>query len=366
MKRLLLLTITFVVLSGMVFAGTIFVMSPKGTDKWNQGTTHNITWAASDECVSTIYRVQIFKSFESSKNLVKEFMPNFGATSVRWTIPKDLPAGKYFLKVKNYRKTCSGARSFTITDPTKPLTGKQGQDFQVIKMWTVNRSGNVRIKVQYNGPKPFVKEVYFGIWFNGTLKKPVKKLLRFHDNNQYEIILCNYSHLNTNSADGKLKVKVDVTSQYTETREDNNVFEKQVHFAEISKIELKVTPGSGGNGVTLKNGQIKKFTFTAKVTFRGRGTTFCEYFKDYTRSRVKSGQLGFVLLSKNTTGPSSFYCKLGPEYGTKTKTFSWYKIESYDNRTKNGEKHKRTFVIKAKLPNFIRSNPAEWIIRYLK
>ena len=248
---------------------------------------------------------------------------------------------------------------FTETE----LTASPGKDFQITRTWVSMRSGDINVRVKYRGPKPFRGNVYFGIWFNGAMKRPVRKQLTFTNNDMFEFVLCNYSHLGTTSGEGKLKVKVDVTSQYRESREDNNVYERKITFAEISNIELKVTPFK----CYLKKGEIEKFTFTAKVTFRGRGIVFCEYFKHYSRSRIRGGQMGYTLLSSNKTGPSTFYCKLGTDgYGTKTKTFSWNKIESYDIRTKDGEKHKRSFVIRALSPNRVDSNKAIWIVIYKK
>ena len=106
----------------------------------------------------------------------------------------------------------------TFTEATLDAAGKD--DFEITRMWVVNRTGNVWVRVMFHGPRPFRGDVYFGIWFNNGIKRPVKKRLIFtNDSGARDLIVCNFTHLKVLSGEGKLKVKVDATSQYKEINE---------------------------------------------------------------------------------------------------------------------------------------------------
>ncbi len=241
------------------------------------------------------------------------------------------------------------------------------EDFDITRMWVVNRSGNVWVRVLYNGPKPFRGDVYFGVWFNNGIKRPVKKRLVFTDQNStYDLIVCNFSHLGTNSGEGKVKIKVDVTSQYPETNENNNVFEKKVYFAEISKIKLEASPV----GVALKKGDLKKFLLKATFTVKGRGIVELSYFKKYIRRRMKGEEwqnLPGELLTSIKTGPSTFYSKLKSEYyNVKVETITWNKYESFDINAEDEEIQKGSYKILTERPSRAASNTASWTVQYRK
>lgn len=250
----------------------------------------------------------------------------------------------------------------TFTEATLDAAGKD--DFEITRMWVVNRTGNVWVRVMFHGPRPFRGDVYFGIWFNNGIKRPVKKRLIFtNDSGARDLIVCNFTHLKVLSGEGKLKVKVDVTSQYREINENNNVFEKFVRFAEISKIELKVEPKI----IHLKKGKIKKVIFEAKFTLKGRGTVLVSYLKKYNRYRKKYQSSDGKLINSWEAEAPTFYSNLGVYgYKTKVETITWYKIESFDINAENREIQEGVYKAIAKSPNRAVSNAAFWGTQYWK
>jgi len=250
----------------------------------------------------------------------------------------------------------------TFTEAT--LDAAEKDDFEITNMWVVNRTGNVWVRVLFHGTRPFRGDVYFGIWFNNGIKRPVKKRLVFtNESGARDLIVCNFTHLKVLSGEGKLKVKVDATSQYREINEKNNVFEKYVHFAEISKIELKVEPKI----IHLKMGKIKKVIFKAKFTLKGRGTVLVSYLKKYSRYRKQNGSSARKLINSTKANGPTFYSNLGVYgYKTKVETITWYKIESFDINAKHMEIQEGVYKVVAEDPNRASSNLAQWGTQYWK
>lgn len=237
-----------------------------------------------------------------------------------------------------------------------------GRDFAVTNLRVDVESGDVWARVKYAGSVPFKGDVYFGIWFNKSMKRPVKRKLIFTNNEFFDIVLCNHDHLQTMSGAGTLKVKVDVTNQYPEADENNNEFQKVLYFLKITSISLTVSPFK----CFLEEGEVQKFTFNAKFIVRGRGISQLKFYRAYSRSRIKEGQLGYVLLYRKKTGPYTINVSLGRgQTNTKIKTFSWSTYSSFDVNTKHKEKHECRFQIKAFQPNLINSNRARWIVVYI-
>ena len=239
-----------------------------------------------------------------------------------------------------------------------------GKDFSITKLRVDIATGDIYALVENSSTVPFTGDVYFGIWFNGQMKRPVKRKVIFTNNRQFEINLCNHSHLKTMLGKGKLKVKADVNNQHVEINENNNLIKRTLNFVEITRITLSyVAPNLKA---WLRKGHIQKYTFTAKFIVHGRGITSIKYLRLYKRY-LSHGGTGKTLLSSGIKGPYSVNVNLGiGKYGTEIVEEKWNKIVSFDVKAKNREVHERTYKVRAENPNYKESNLVSTKIGYLK
>ncbi|MEN8222654.1 MAG: Ser-Thr-rich GPI-anchored membrane family protein [Acidobacteriota bacterium] len=172
MKKLLLLSITFVILSGMIIAGTINVTSPRAGVTWIKGSSYNITWTAS-RCVDTNFKINIFRNSVSPENFVEQLTTS-EAASKRWTVPAGYTNGNYVIRVKTADNLCSGDSGvFTISSASSPSASITVTSPDTGSIWlsgtpriiTWTKSGTMNANVKINifkgsiNPANFVEQL---------------------------------------------------------------------------------------------------------------------------------------------------------------------------------------------------------------
>lgn len=79
------------------------VISPNGGEVWTAGSTQNITWSGGAQS----WKVSLLIMNEERTKTVNAIAPNVANTgSYAWTIPSDIPAGRYYL-----RAACTNCKS---------------------------------------------------------------------------------------------------------------------------------------------------------------------------------------------------------------------------------------------------------------
>ncbi|MEN8222318.1 MAG: Ser-Thr-rich GPI-anchored membrane family protein [Acidobacteriota bacterium] len=150
--------IFILLLSGLVFAGSIVVSSPNASSNWYIGGTYNITWTATN-CSLQDYKINIFKNSISQPNFVEQLTVS-GTTSKSWTIAGTYQPGNYVLRVKTTDGLCVGdsavfsisdqpaaAPTITVTSPVGSSVWQKGSTQNITWTKTGTQSSNILINV---------------------------------------------------------------------------------------------------------------------------------------------------------------------------------------------------------------------------
>lgn len=112
MKKLLLLIITFAIISSGMFAAGINVKKPDGIGEWYAGSKYNIKWSIPSRLPMKVDIHLLTKSKAVVMNIAKN-VDFRGNGSFPWFIPMTTATGEFYIRVSN--KMYSGtSRLFTI------------------------------------------------------------------------------------------------------------------------------------------------------------------------------------------------------------------------------------------------------------
>ncbi len=120
MKKFVLFVTVCVVLTGFVFSQNVTLSQPDPGSKWMKGKTYTIQWTRPGRMPSHVeISIMSPENRRFTRAIVKR-TPNNG--QYKWTIPQDIPAGKYEVWLKTVDGTLV-ARSnvFQILDPQKTM-----------------------------------------------------------------------------------------------------------------------------------------------------------------------------------------------------------------------------------------------------
>ncbi len=358
MKKFSLITLLAVFFSITIFAKTITVISPNGTEAWKKASRHRIAWKSS----GLQNKVKLILMQNNRKiGVIRDNLAAVG--SLLWKVGQIKggmvdPGRGYKIQVEEMKST--SPITFDQSDRSFNIIGKT-LDIILEKVFVNSiQEGDVRAVARYRGNGNFNKDVYIGIWSNGAIRKPIKKRIIFNKNNDtFEFQVCNWSYLKTNSAQVSVRVKFDATSQLKEGTRSNNEKTAKLSFAKITKINLKADVSPNVYNYIYK-GKIKQINFKARFLIEGRGTVLVKYHRYYTHHKGSK-----EITAKNMGGPYDFYVKLKNQYSQEWKEVSWYKIESYYINHGNSI-YLKSYRVKAFSPNRINSNPASYQVRYRK
>ncbi|MEN8222853.1 MAG: hypothetical protein ABFR36_06295 [Acidobacteriota bacterium] len=105
MKKYALL-ISILILNGFIFSQSITVTSPVAGDRWEKGSTNNITWT-SRACTDTRIKINIFRDRVDTSTFVEQITcTDTGRQS--WRIPLSYASGNYIIRVKTEDNECRG------------------------------------------------------------------------------------------------------------------------------------------------------------------------------------------------------------------------------------------------------------------
>ncbi|MCK5221905.1 MAG: hypothetical protein KAR14_10025, partial [Candidatus Aminicenantes bacterium] len=122
MKKLFLITLSIVVFTGIIIAGSINVTNPHGGDTFIKGEVVNISWTVSG-CTDTNFKINSFRNSTDPSNFIEQLLTS-GVNSKNWTIPMGYASGNYVIRVKTADNACRGDSGvFSITDPSSPGPG---------------------------------------------------------------------------------------------------------------------------------------------------------------------------------------------------------------------------------------------------
>ncbi len=98
MKRILGLVVLLLLVFGLAGAASITVVQPSGLEPWYQGSPYVITWTK-DGAMPAQVRITLRNANTLAEvKLIADPAPNTG--SYPWTVPADVPAGSYKVRVK--------------------------------------------------------------------------------------------------------------------------------------------------------------------------------------------------------------------------------------------------------------------------
>jgi len=120
MKKFIFSLLVFFILAGFVFSQNVTLTQPNPGSKWMKGKTYTIQWTRPGRMPSHV-EISIIspENRHFTRVIVKRTLNN---GQYKWTIPLDIPAGKYEVRLKTVDGT-SVARSkvFQILDPPKTM-----------------------------------------------------------------------------------------------------------------------------------------------------------------------------------------------------------------------------------------------------
>ncbi|MGD8534868.1 MAG: Ser-Thr-rich GPI-anchored membrane family protein [Candidatus Aminicenantes bacterium] len=120
MKKLIFTFLAVFILIGFVFSQNVTLSQPNPASKWMKGKTYTIQWTRPGRMPSHVEISIMSPENRRFTRLIVKRTPNNG--QYKWTVPQDIPAGKYEVRLKTVDGT-SVARSkvFQIIDPPKTM-----------------------------------------------------------------------------------------------------------------------------------------------------------------------------------------------------------------------------------------------------
>jgi hypothetical protein len=120
MKKFIFFFLAVFFLTGFVFSQNVTLTQPNPGSKWIKGKTYTIQWTRPGRIPSHVEISIMSPENRRSTRVIVKKTPNNG--QYKWTIPQDIPAGKYEVRLKTVDGT-SVARSkkFQILDPPKTM-----------------------------------------------------------------------------------------------------------------------------------------------------------------------------------------------------------------------------------------------------
>ncbi|MEN8222856.1 MAG: Ser-Thr-rich GPI-anchored membrane family protein [Acidobacteriota bacterium] len=113
MKKKLILLFSVILLSGLIYSGTLTVTSPGPGTAWYKGDGVTISWTSAG-CTDPEIKINIFRNSIDPANFVEQLTCT-GCSSKGWTVPAGYTNGNYVIRVKTADGTCRGDSSvFTI------------------------------------------------------------------------------------------------------------------------------------------------------------------------------------------------------------------------------------------------------------
>jgi hypothetical protein len=184
MKRMLLFNmLMFGLMAGLVFGGTITVISPNGGEEWEIGTTKLIKWNINN--ISNQLRIVLFKEGQTTRYVIAKGLSST-TTSYQWKVGDCLngqiePGPGYKIKVREHidgpniqddsndtftivkKKTSFrpglvfSVMKITVTSPDKNSKWETGKSFLI--KWNWPGSGALKVQLyNYNG-KTFLRDI---------------------------------------------------------------------------------------------------------------------------------------------------------------------------------------------------------------
>ncbi len=97
MKKILFIVSLIFVITGIVSAQSVKIITPQPNSTWFKGGQMNIKWS-NDGCTSDNVKINIFKDSISVPNFVLQLTGSNGFK--HWEIPADFPSGTYYMRIK--------------------------------------------------------------------------------------------------------------------------------------------------------------------------------------------------------------------------------------------------------------------------
>ncbi|UCE21013.1 MAG: hypothetical protein JSV46_01900, partial [Candidatus Aminicenantes bacterium] len=120
MKKLVLCMTVCVVLTGFVFSQNITLNQPNPGSKWMKGKTYTIQWTRTGRMTSHVEISIMSPENRGFTRVIIKRTPNNG--QYKWTIPQDIPAGKYEVQLKTVGGTfIARSKVFQIFDAEKTI-----------------------------------------------------------------------------------------------------------------------------------------------------------------------------------------------------------------------------------------------------
>ncbi len=139
---------------------SITVTSPTSNDRWEKGTTHNITWDREGNLSANV-KINVFRNSILQGNFVEQLTgPNSGTYS--WTIPNGYTSGNYVLRIKTDDNKVSddsdifaitgssSSPTITVTSPTLNDDWLKGNSYNITWTKTGTQSANIKINIFRN------------------------------------------------------------------------------------------------------------------------------------------------------------------------------------------------------------------------
>ena len=120
MKKFVLCMTVCVFLTGFVFSQNVTLTQPNPSSKWMKGKAYTIEWTRPGRMPSYVEISIMSPENRRFTRVIVERTPNNG--QYKWTIPQDIPAGKYEIRLKTVNGTLvARSKMFQILDPPKTM-----------------------------------------------------------------------------------------------------------------------------------------------------------------------------------------------------------------------------------------------------
>lgn len=246
MKKVLLSLLVMVILSVMVYSGTITVLHPNGGETLKKGEQISITWNANG--ITNPFKITLWRN-NSLVGVINQRIPvGNGRLNYEWKVG-DYVGGKASIgggyKIKIKEKTTAVAdfsnNSFNIDSPNRGSVSNRVTLLKDLELRDLFYRNGKMFTVVKSNKSAFRGKALFTIEIPGGFKFDLEKNLIIGKNQELEVFL-RVVRPDIITAKGRLvKLILDKNNTIKELNENNNVIEK---FIKVLDLKFKKSPKS--------------------------------------------------------------------------------------------------------------------------
>ncbi len=311
LKKSLLLLLAVVVVVSLSFSSSITVTNPHSGDVWYKGLTYTIKWTKSAD-LTTPVKIRLYKGNQR----ILAIKNTTSSNSYTWKIPKSIPAGTYYIRVKTVDNQVYDdgetfeIRNFGIFKTKSPLSTNKGISMP-------NKLKGSKIVIPVVSPSENER------WYEGKIHNIIwkKNGLKETKFNIYLEVLPWRTIVKTIAKNYSVIANTGVYEWHI----PHNIFKQAGEYANYYRILVKSADGSS-------YGYSKPFLINQKLSkniYKISPKTYYDYRKEATKSQGYTAVYADLIQGKP---PLKGECKIGYAYEYAGPFAGYY--TGYVNRTK--------------------------------